>query len=846
MKAVAIGALAFVLAVAGSRFAHAAEVRLIEDFDATWKEGRWQFSSGAEFPGAKGTLSRSKEAAHGGEHGARLGFDFRGGGNYVAAALPLADAPPIRAVRVRVRKPRGTGLTFRYTDPTGQTLQKPFDAPAGTWTDVLIRLSGWTGHWGGAGDGRIHGPPTMIALLAENSGPTQGAVYFDDVRLVLGEPGPEIVTEEVVAARFAPDEQWRLSSHGNRGTSSLAGRTWRFDFTKGAERVGIVPKEYSLIGLPKRLRLRARGAAPAHPVRVQFATHFMTFEKTVGAFKAAADGHVELTFAAPPGEGWTWHGGENDGRVHGPLRLRGIWLEAAGTKDAGELELVDIRCQAQCPPERRCIVRAERRGDAFVATVRCMTGEPMPAAMHWTVRDWSGKAVASDSATITLGAGAEPIEVSVPVPPPGHTFLEAEFSLDAPDQVTPPALAYYAAPVEGHGTAERDPASPFGMGLYLYRYPGNEAGLAEMDRAATMAQAAGVKWSREEFGWGRVEPRRGQFDWTFYDRVVATAKRHGIAVYGLLAYWSGWTKPYTPEGMEDYCRYAAACVRRYRDDIRHWEVWNEPNIFFWKGPRDMYADLLKRAYAAIKEANPQAQVLGISTAGIDTKFIERTMALGAPFDILTIHPYRRSLDDERFVEDLKKAADLVRRPDGTAREVWITEMGWATHVAHNAIGKGFQVTSQRDQAQLVARAYLDAVASGAAPNISWYDFRNDGRDPFNFEHNMGIVTRDFEPKPAYRAFATMTRILGDARFDRTVDFGPDVVAYWFDRKTAGAGCVLVVWPADRDRTVTVKVSADLPVPVIDLMGNRRVMTPKGGELPIPMQAETPVFLLLEK
>ena len=846
MRAATLVALAAVLASAGSRAARAEEVRLVEDFDATWKEGRWQFSNGAEFPGATGTLARSKEAAHSGGHGGRLAFDFSGGGNYVAAVLPLADAPPIRAVRVRVRKPQGTGLTFRYTDPTGQTLQKPFDAPAGTWTDVLIRVSGWTGHWGGANDGRIHGPPRMIALLAENSGPAQGAVCFDDVRLIVGNPGPDRVTEDVLAARFAPDEEWRLGSHGNRGTSSLACRTWRFDFTKGAERIGIAPKEYSLIGLPKRVRIRAKGPAPQHPVRIQIATHFMTFEKTVGAFQAGADGGCELAFAAPPGEGWTWHGGENDGRVHGPLRLRGIWLEAAGTGDAGELELEEIRCEAECPPERRCVVWAERRGDAFVATVQCMTAQPLPATMRWTVRDWPGKTVASGSRNITLPAAAEPVEVAVPLPKGDHTFLEARFDVDVPDQVTPPALACYTAPVEGRGTADRDPASPFGMGLYLYRYPGNEAGLAEMDRAATMAQAAGVKWSREEFGWGRVEPRRGEFNWTFYDRLVATAKRHGISVYGLLSYWAGWTKPYTPEGIEDYCRYAAACARRYRDDIRHWEIWNEPNIFFWQGPRDMYADLLKQAYAAVKEANPDALVLGISTAGIDTKFIERTMALGAPFDILTIHPYRRSLHDERFVEDLKKAADLVRRPDGSAREVWITEMGWTTGVGHNAVSTGFRPTSQRDQAQLVARAYLDAVASGAAPNSSWYDFRNDGRDPFNFEHNMGIVTRDFEPKAAYRAFATMTRLLGDARFSRTVDFGPAVVAYWFDRTTPGAGCVLVVWPTDKDRTITVKLSADLPVPVIDLMGNRRVMTPAGGNLPMPMQAETPVFLLLEK
>ena len=53
-------------------------------------------------------------------------------------------------------------------------------------------------------------------------------------------------------------------------------------------------------------------------------------------------------------------------------------------------------------------------------------------------------------------------------------------------------------------------------------------------------------------------------------------------------------------------------------------------------------------------------------------------------------------------------------------------------------------------------------------------------------------------------------------------------------------------PSTEDRTVTVKLSADLPVPVIDLMGTRRMMTPTGGKLAIPMQVEVPVFLLLEK
>jgi hypothetical protein len=41
------------------------------------------------------------------------------------------------------------------------------------------------------------------------------------------------------------------------------------------------------------------------------------------------------------------------------------------------------------------------------------------------------------------------------------------------------------------------------------------------------------------------------------------------------------------------------------------------------------------------------------------------LELQAPFDVLTIHPYRRTLNDRAFLHDLLRVSDLVRRPDGT-------------------------------------------------------------------------------------------------------------------------------------------------------------------------------------
>src|ERR1035437_4402823 len=61
----------------------------IEDFEAGYQPARWTFSNGPEFPGAKGSFERATEAAHEGQYGGKLTFDFAGEGNYVGAILHM-------------------------------------------------------------------------------------------------------------------------------------------------------------------------------------------------------------------------------------------------------------------------------------------------------------------------------------------------------------------------------------------------------------------------------------------------------------------------------------------------------------------------------------------------------------------------------------------------------------------------------------------------------------------------------------------------------------------------------------------------------------------------------------
>jgi hypothetical protein len=652
----------------------------------------------------------------------------------------------------------------------------------------------------------------------------------------------KMLTSEYVASTFGLSQGWHYASGGDGGSDfSLSNGRWHYDFSGGAPWQSLMPEPFSLLGNPQEILLHLRGSTGGHRLKIRLLTHFMVFEYDIGPLEQG--GHT-LSMPAPPAEGWRWFGGENDGKLHGPLQVSGLLLEGNDSRDTGDIELIDIRVKATCPQDRTCVHIAEyaatKSGRAFKSTITSMAAKPFDARLHVVIRDWAGNVLLRDERVVKISPDT-PAVSEIPAPDGRYVFLEAEFAVETEGQVIPTATACFVEPVHGRRSRKPNPSSPFGMGVYLYRYPDTPEGLTEMARAAEMARYAGVKWSREEFHWAMIETSKGVFDWSFYDKVVETAKENGISLYGILAYWSSWTKPYTKEGIEDYCRYAAACANRYKDYIRHWEIWNEPNIFFWEGPKEMYADLLTAAYAAIKGVNPDALVAGCSLAGLrnELPFVKMVISRDAPFDILTVHPYRKVLDDLVFINELREAADLAKLSDGRIRPVWITEMGWGTHFPHNAAAQGWEECTERRQAELIARMYIDALASGVAPNVSWYDFRCDGTNPFEWEHNLGIVRRDFSQKPAYRAFAMVTKMLETKRFDQRLDFGEGVVAFRFVKED-GREPVIALWGASGERTI--ELPAVRPAVVAGLMGKTKKVSPRNGRVAITVPELCPLFV----
>ncbi len=98
------------------------------------------------------------------------------------------------------------------------------------------------------------------------------------------------------------------------------------------------------------------------------------------------------------------------------------------------------------------------------------------------------------------------------------------------------------------------------------------------------------------------------------------------------------------------------CASRYgRSEVErwYWEVWNEPNIMYWRKTAEDYHRLYDHAADAVKRALPAARVGGPEIAGTRTPeaarflrdFIEHclcgtnhaTSKVGAPLDFLAFH-----------------------------------------------------------------------------------------------------------------------------------------------------------------------------------------------------------------
>lgn len=167
---------------------------------------------GEEFPGAKGGIALDKNIAHEGKASCRLTADFNGGGAYVGLWKTIPDTGSINITEIHlwIRSQDVNWVTVRLDDGSGQCHQKKniHVDKNGEWQKLVLRISDIAGeeHWGGADDGKWHGPLKGFGLNINADsldGAKKGILWIDDVVAMAAQSNVEKPT--ILACLLSPE-----------------------------------------------------------------------------------------------------------------------------------------------------------------------------------------------------------------------------------------------------------------------------------------------------------------------------------------------------------------------------------------------------------------------------------------------------------------------------------------------------------------------------------------------------------------------------------------------------------------------------------------------------------------
>jgi hypothetical protein len=379
------------------------------------------------------------------------------------------------------------------------------------------------------------------------------------------------------------------------------------------------------------------------------------------------------------------------------------------------------------------------------------------------------------------------------------------------------------------------PESPFGVCTHFGQHK------HKLPETFELIRNMGATWIRDEISWGGVERKKGEYTFDrYFDGYMEAAGKRGLRPLIIFDYGNGLydkgEAPKSPEAVAAFVGYCKALMTRYAAVCQNWEVWNEPNIFFWKPKPNVedYTALMKAVYPEAKEVNPKATIVGVCTAGTDMKFIEGVLKLGGGkfMDAISVHPYRypRSPEASDFLGEMRRLKAMLGKHGIGEMKVWLTEFGYPTQTDPRGV-------SQARSAAYLVRTSLHALTLPYVERLFIYDFQDDGTDPKYNEHNFGLVRLDGTPKVAYAAHNTMVRMVGAKRFVRAVEAGKDAIAYEFaDDK----GKVIAAWPKEQAAALSLAITSK-ELKLTDLMGNETALRPVEGRLTLPL-TEEPVFL----
>lgn len=314
-----------------------------------------------------------------------------------------------------------------------------------------------------------------------------------------------------------------------------------------------------------------------------------------------------------------------------------------------------------------------------------------------------------------------------------------------------------------------------------------------------------------------------------------------------------------------WARFVYNTVLRFKDRVRHWEIWNEPDYYpsaasgyygFWAGTADQYFRLLKVAYIAARAADPEAVVIMggmaywpeiVQQGKSPFTFFKRVLTLAKAdglgsannrfFDATAWHWYNRSNQSYYKVLDTK---NVLTSYGLGAKPIWLNESGmpaWNDAAKPPPGGNEayFGSGTMTEQAAYVIQSMAYGLAAGVQRNIIFQEYDDGNGEAFGLVRNSGSA------RAAYHAYEMAARYLSGVT---SASLSSQGSAHLVTATPAAGGRVVVMWNnSPTPKTVTIlaqRSSATLlrQPTESNLSGSQQTIYPSNGSYSIALPGAT--------
>ncbi|MFN4179535.1 MAG: endo-1,4-beta-xylanase, partial [Armatimonadota bacterium] len=328
--------------------------------------------------------------------------------------------------------------------------------------------------------------------------------------------------------------------------------------------------------------------------------------------------------------------------------------------------------------------------------------------------------------------------------------------------------------------------------------------------------------------WAHIQPEQGKWDFSLSDNIVKSAKSSNLQILGIFLYLAPWasakppsTRAFPIKDIRYWRDYVREVVKRYKDEVKYWEVYNEFGSFSENGTPKDYAELVRNAYEVAKEVDPTCKV-GINWNEFDLSALQQVIEQGASghFDFVCVHPYAMLARvmkgrEEAFVgmvKQFRRMLKLTKQKENIP--LWVSEIGYQAVEG--------QLETELKQAEALVKAYVLCAAQGIE-KVFWFE----GRGPnYGSEGSFGIIRQDWSKRPSFHALQTLTQLLGhQPQYLGWLQISPNSRGFVFKGQK---GTVLVNWAISAGD----RVRLPLGVQAFDVTG-KPIEPEKARELIIP-------------